>query len=174
MEEFVDLYDEFGHFTGKTISSSQSYEEGYYVLIAHLCLFNSQFRMLCQKRSFQKKCSGGLWDVTCSGLIRSGENDLEGLIREVKEELGLEIKLNENQRAVVIKTDSTFESFFIVQTDFDLNLCKLQESEVLEVRYFSLEEIEKMVEKQQFIDYGLLEFLKKLRQEAQKKEIMGN
>ena len=47
--------------------------------------------MLLQKRSKEKKLWPNLWDVTLGGHVDSGEFGRQALIREAKEELGLDL-----------------------------------------------------------------------------------
>lgn len=95
-----------------------------------------------QKRSLGK---GGDWGVT-GGHPKSGETPIEGIITEVREELGLDF-LNEE----FIEYDSgcdgkdCYKMYFVVK-DIDLSDIEIQQEELSEVRWFSMEELKHMVE----------------------------
>jgi ADP-ribose pyrophosphatase YjhB (NUDIX family) len=48
-----------------------------------------------QQRSPQKETWGGLWDVSVGGHYRAGEEDISGGLREIAEELGLDVAARE-------------------------------------------------------------------------------
>ena len=54
-------------------------------------LLNYKNQILLQKRSANKKLWPNLWDVTVGGHVDSGEFGRQALIRECKEELGIDI-----------------------------------------------------------------------------------
>lgn len=53
---------------------------------------NDKKELLLQKRSATKKSHPNFWDISGAGHIRAGETVTEGAIRELKEELGVEVK----------------------------------------------------------------------------------
>ena len=95
-----------------------------------------------QKRGPTK---GGDWGVT-GGHPKSGETPIEGIITEVKEELGLDFS-HEN----FILYDSGCDGkdcykMYFVTKDVDLNDVSIQEEELSEVRWFTMEELQNMVD----------------------------
>jgi Isopentenyldiphosphate isomerase len=48
-------------------------------------------RVFLQKRSMQKDIAPGCWDSSCSGHLDAGEDYAAAAVRELKEEIGLEI-----------------------------------------------------------------------------------
>jgi isopentenyl-diphosphate delta-isomerase type 1 len=58
----------------------------------HVLLFNAQGELFLQKRSMRKDCFPGAWDSSAAGHLDAGE-DYDGCaVRELREELGLEIE----------------------------------------------------------------------------------
>ncbi len=87
----------------------------------------------------------GDWGVT-GGHPKSGETPIEGIISEVKEELGLDF-LNETFTEYDSGCDGKdcYKMYF-VNKDLDLNDIKIQEEELTEVKWFSMDELKRMVE----------------------------
>ena len=141
MTELRDLYDINSERTGKTCYKGDSIPEGYYPMVVMVVIRNSKGEFLMQKRVPSK---GGDWGVT-GGHPKSGETPLQGIVTEVKEELGLDFS-NEN----FIEYDSGCDGkdcykMYFVNKDVNLQDIKIQEEELSEVRWFSMEELKHMV-----------------------------
>ena len=50
---------------------------------------NNQYELLSQQRSLKKDKNAGLWDLSVSGHVPSGQTPIDSLMREIEEELGL-------------------------------------------------------------------------------------
>ena len=142
MGELRDLYDINSNKTDKTYHKGEQIPEGYYPMVVMVVIRNSKGEFLMQKRVPAK---GGDWGVT-GGHPKSGETPIEGIITEVKEELGLDFS-NEN----FILYDSGCDGkdcykMYFVTKDVDLNDVSIQEEELSEVRWFSMEELQNMVD----------------------------
>jgi len=57
----------------------------------HVLVFNSRGQLFLQKRSLKKDRQPGLWDSSASGHVDSGEDYDACAVRELREELGLEL-----------------------------------------------------------------------------------
>ncbi len=57
----------------------------------HVLVFNSRGEIFLQKRSMKKDRQPGVWDSSCSGHVDAGENYEATAVRELREELGLDI-----------------------------------------------------------------------------------
>ena len=80
----------------------------------------------------------------CAGKVDYGETSIDAAIREASEEIG--VKFDKNQlkplTTSIIK-DGRF-SIYYIKTNLPLNKYKIQESELDEVKYFKIDEIEKL------------------------------
>ena len=141
MMELRDLYDINSNKTNKTYHKGDIIPEGYYPMVVMVVIRNSKGEFLMQKRVESK---GGDWGVT-GGHPKSGETPLEGIITEVKEELGLDFS---NEK--FIEYDSGCDGkdcykMYFVNKDIDVRDIKIQEEELSEVRWFSMNELKHMV-----------------------------
>ena len=156
MLELRDLYDKYSNKTDKTYYKGQSIPEGYYPMVVMAVIRNTKGEFLMQKRVESK---GGDWGVT-GGHPKSGETPQEGIITEIKEELGLDFS-KEN----FIEYDSgcdgidCYKMYFVIK-DIDLKDITIQEEELTEVRWFSMEELNNMVKTKELNENQISCFIK--------------
>lgn len=142
MREKRDLYNSKLELTDKTYFKGDKIPEGYYPMVVMVVIRNSKGEFLMQKRVETK---GGDWGVT-GGHPKSGETPIEGIISEVKEELGLDFS-KENFIEYDYGCDGKdWYRMYFVNKDVDIKDIKVQEEELSEVRWFSMEEMKHMVE----------------------------
>lgn len=156
MFEIRDLYDFEGNKTDKTYYKGENIPNGYYPMVVMVVIRNSKGEFLMQKRVDSK---GGDWGVT-GGHPKSGETPLEGIVTEVKEELGL-VFSNE----IFIEYDSGCDGkecykMYFVNKDINLEDIKIQKEELSEVRWFSMKELQNMVDKGELNDDQVSCFVK--------------
>lgn len=144
--ELRDLYDEFRNKTGKTIEKGEKVPKGYYYVTVVIFIENSNNEFLIQRRSKDKGFDYG----TTGGHPKHGESSIEGIISEVKEEIGIDISKEEIKLIKTIKTEDDFFDIYYVKKDIDLNDIKLQEEEVSEVIFMNKQEILKLIDEKKF------------------------
>ena len=71
----------------------KAHQEGKLHRAFSVFIFNSQGKMLLQKRAQNKYHSAGLWSNACDGHPRPGESTLQAAHRRLKEEIGFDCKL---------------------------------------------------------------------------------
>jgi isopentenyldiphosphate isomerase len=57
----------------------------------HMLVFNSRGQIFLQQRSLKKDREPGVWDSSASGHVDSGEDYDAAVVRELREEIGLEL-----------------------------------------------------------------------------------
>ena len=92
MEEKIDVLNELGEFTGKVATRDECHQKGLWHRAVYAFIIDKKGNVLLQKRSANKKMWPNMWDVTVGGHVDSNEFGRQALIREVKEELGIDIK----------------------------------------------------------------------------------
>lgn len=141
-KEKRDLYNKNSELTGLTYYKGDKVPEGYYPMVVMIAIENSKGEFLMQKRVPRK---GGDYGVT-GGHPKSGETPYEGIITEVKEELGIDISNNEIiEFASGCDGKDCFKMYY-TKLDLDVEDFKIQEEELTEVRWFSFDELNEMVE----------------------------
>ena len=149
VQEYFDVLNENGEFTGKIATREECHEKGLWHRAVYGFIFNKNGDVLLQKRSKNKKLWPNLWDITAGGHVLTGEFGTQALIREIREELGIEVI--ENQIKYLVGSTSTnikngiinnhFNECYIVTKDIDISKIKLQEDEVSDIKWFNKEEI---------------------------------
>lgn len=142
-KEKRDLYNKNGELTGLTYYKGENVPEGYYPMVVMIAIENSKGEFLMQKRVPRK---GGDYGVT-GGHPKSGEIPYEGIITEVYEELGIDISNNEIiEFASGCDGKDCFKMYY-TKLDLEIEEFKIQEEELTEVRWFSFDELNEMVQK---------------------------
>ena len=90
-EEYIDILHPDGSPTGESCLKSEIHEEGYYHNTAHVWLYNANADILLAQRSASKTIYPMLWDVSVAGHVDTGEAIEQAAIREIKEEIGIDI-----------------------------------------------------------------------------------
>ena len=149
MEELVDVLDERGMYTGKTETRANCSKEGLWHKAVCVFIINSKSQVLLQKKSANKKTWPNMWDVTAGGNVLAGEFGFQAIIRECKEELGIELSKNDitfigsvistNKKGDII--NKQFNECYLITKSIDVSEIKLQEEEVAEIKFFTKEEV---------------------------------
>ena len=110
--EYIDIFDENNNPMGKIKEKTKAHEEGNFHRTAHIWIINGKKELLLQKRSATKKSHPNCWDISGAGHIRAGESVIEGAIRELKEELGIEANENDLRFIDIIKAVNKLKQNF--------------------------------------------------------------
>ena len=163
--ELWDIYDRDRNILPEKMARGEKLPEGCYHLVVHLSLFNSKGEMLIQRRQTFKDGWSGLWDVTVGGSALAGENCREAIERELAEELGIHISFANERPVITSYFDDGIGDMFVITKDIDLSELKLQESEVMDAKWASCDEILSMIDDGSFIPYckGFIELAFHLR-----------
>ena len=153
-DELIDLLDEKGNTIG-TIMKSEAHKTGAWHKAAGTFIYNPKRGILLQLRHKDKEICPDMWDISCSGHVGAGEDVREAAWREIEEEIGLKIPPDKLEYLFTeltrIKTNdfisNEFGNIFLAYTDAEIEELNLQEEEVADARYFSLDEFELMVER---------------------------
>jgi isopentenyl-diphosphate delta-isomerase type 1 len=89
-QELLDLVDREGNAIG-TATRERVHGEGLLHRAVHAIVWDGSGRILLQLRSSTKASCPGLWDTSVGGHVGAGEVPLDALLRECREEIGLEL-----------------------------------------------------------------------------------
>ena len=98
-------------------------------------VLNNQGQVLLQKRSANKKYFPNTWAL-CTGHVENGETPKEAALRELNEELGVSVSLEQIFSFSFGKFDSQNIYFFYVICNLPVDEFSIQEEELSEVQWF--------------------------------------
>lgn len=165
--ELWEVLDAEGNPTGEIMQKYDKtvFERGFYHLGADVWIINSDNKILIQKRAPQKKLEPNVWAMT-GGSVLVGENSLNAIIREAKEELGINIDVENLKLITKFRTGNVWIDTYILKYDYDISKMKFQENEVSDAKWATWEEINELVNNGQFIK-NRWEFVNKFIKEEQ-------
>lgn len=144
--EYLDLYDKDGNKTGKTMIRGQEVPDGYYFNIVVCFIKNKEGKYLMQKTSKQK---GSVY-ATTGGHVTAGQTLIESMIRELKEEIGIDVTEKELKYVdKYIKDNQVVFNIYFLEKEIDIRKCKLQKEEVEALYWMSEEEIQEIIDKKE-------------------------
>ena len=155
MQEMIDIFDENQNKLNISLPRKEVHQKGLWHIASGCVIVNNNLEILSQKRSIHKDKNAGLWDLSASGHIPAGEDAQNSLLREIKEELGLDIKGSELHLLGVYRRQEThndgkfleneFDYIYVIKKDIKISDIAIQQEEVDDAKYFSAQEFEKML-----------------------------
>ena len=94
-KEYFDLLDENGNKTGKIKLRAEVHRDGDWHKSVHRWIINNNGDILLQRRCATKDSNPNMLDISSTGHLSAGEYSLTGAIRELKEELNLDVNKEE-------------------------------------------------------------------------------
>lgn len=88
--EIWDLYDENKNKTGRDWVRGEQVPDNYYHLVVHVWIKNKDDKFLIAQRSESRKLHPLMWECV-GGSVLKGETSFDGALREVKEEVGVDL-----------------------------------------------------------------------------------
>lgn len=157
--EYWDIYDENKNVTGRTMKRNDwCLKEGEYHLTVLGVIARPDGKFLITKRVMTKAWAPGWWEVS-GGAALAGESSRDAVLREVKEETGLDVSdwdggyLFSYKRENIKEGDNYFVDIYRFVADFDENDLHLQETETDGYMLATLEEIKEFANQGIFLHY---------------------
>lgn len=153
-DEYIDIVTENGNLTGRKTLKSEIHAKGYYHNTAHVWLYTKEGTILLAQRAASKSICPLLWDVSVAGHVDAGELIVHAAIREVKEEIGLTLAVNDLQKIGVFKClqsyasgikDNEFHHTYIAELKATLSELIPQEEEVEALKLVSFEGFQDLI-----------------------------
>ena len=87
---------------------------------AQAIILNSQNQILISQRSKCKRVLPLKWECN-GGAVLAGENSLDGLVREIYEELGIMLDKNKMLFLKTAINGNNFKEIYVTQKDYSIN-----------------------------------------------------
>lgn len=161
-DELIDIYDKDRRRTGLIIPREGArLEQGQFMLYTLALIEDRSGRFLITQRALDKHWAAGSWEVTGGG-VRAGETPQQTVVREVAEEVGLDVAgqpltpvysyVNED----LASGDNYFMDIFHFRLDFGPADVSLQQSEAIDFALATWDGITKLEEQGKFLHYRRL------------------
>jgi isopentenyl-diphosphate delta-isomerase len=110
--------------------------------VSALWITNSKGEILLARRAFNKVHSPGKWGSSVAGTVEEGETYEENMIKEMEEELGIKnAKPVSNSKYRHTGDRNYFVQRFNLVLDRNLSEFKIQKDEVVEIKWFTRDEL---------------------------------
>lgn len=146
--ELLNVYDNEGNLLDKVIprgDKSVVLNDNEHIGVVVIFIENSKGEFLMQKTSVEK---GSEYSST-GGHIDRGETPLSSIVREIKEELGIDVDSNELEYLGYLLYDRPIRFMYYLKKDIDIKDIVVQEEEVEFVKYMSVSEIKEIISKEE-------------------------
>ncbi len=153
MPEIWDLYDINKQKKGTTIERTRISEipDGSYHLVVDIWVRTPDGRYLITQRSEKKPSYPLYWECT-GGAVISGEDSIDGAVRELAEETGLIAEKTELKLVNTVVYGNYIMDVYLYERDVDMSELVLQEEEVADARLATEDEILALIDKNKFVE----------------------
>lgn len=169
MKEKIDELNEKGEVIG-VIDKDVAHREGRLHKSVHLWIINDNGEILLQYRCKDKKLYPNTWDVSVGGHVGTKENSIDALSRETKEELGIDLDLENVEYFGTIHERLKYEDIdsnelvdvFIARQNINKEDIIIQKEEVSDICWRSIEELFNLIDNKQLLPH--VEEYKKMKE----------
>ena len=145
--EYRELFADKRKATGKKMLKDAIQPKGLKYVTVAVFIYNTKIhKFLIQKRTADK---GGKFGTT-SGHPIFGQSSLEGMITEIKEEIGLDVDKDSLKLVDTIERKKKYVDIYFMETDKKLDNLSIQKEELEEVQWMNKKEIDLLYSKNKF------------------------
>ncbi len=152
--ELSDIYDINKNKTGRVIDkdSNEELRKGEYHLVVQAIIINYKGEILVSKRAKFKKKYPLMWECTGGSCIK-GENSLQAILREVREELGLNFNETEAVFYKTLRDDEAkdFKDIWLFRKNIKIEDLKYTDGEVIDTKWVTIEKFEAMYNNKEIV-----------------------
>lgn len=139
--EYWDLYSQDRIKNGSIHERGKDMPIDFYHVVVHVWIVNNEGKLLLTQRSANSYRSPLKWECTCGSVIH-GENSLQAALREVKEEVGIDLDPNKGRLITSFRRDvvdkkrlNDFIDVYAFKTDKNYSLIDATTKEVNDCRW---------------------------------------
>lgn len=167
--EKLDIYNENKEKTEKIILRKKgvSLNKNEFIISITVWIVNKAGKILMTQRKLDK-VKGGMWEPT-TGLVTSGETSKEGALRELNEEIGIQLEEKDIDLIKEIVEEGTelnfFRDIYLVNKEISIKDIRFNDGEVINAKYVTFDEFDTMLkngETHKWLDY-FSELYKKIK-----------
>lgn len=158
MEEYFDILNEEGKPTGIKKERTKVHRDGDWHKAVHIWIINENGDILLQRRCASKDSDPNMLDISCAGHLTSGDDSIHGALRELKEELNLDVNESDLKYITTLKRspkhddgfiDNEYDDLYVLRTKKKIEELKYQEEEISEIFFVPYKKFKEMVQNKQ-------------------------
>lgn len=120
-------------------------------------IMNDKEEILVQQRLATARTCPNMWE-TASGGAQENESSIDCIKRELKEELGIEVDMDNLSFIGSYARINDFVEVFLLKSNIDASKLVLQKEEVQQAKWMKIEEFEQLIKKGDASDTGFFIF----------------
>lgn len=156
--EICDVLDEHGMRTGRTAVRGTILARGEYYLAVQVWIRNEAGEYLIQRRAAHLASGAGMW-ATTAGYVLAGESSIAGGVREVYEELGLQLSPAQLRLFDRLTMERQIEDVWIAEVPKQALGMPQLGSEVSDWQWASKDTLRQMISEGRFFAYSYFDLL---------------
>lgn len=154
--ELVNVYNN-KHKKLDYVRERKQLEKGEFKLSCFVWIINDKDEILVQQRLASDKSCPNMWGATAGGA-RAGETSLDTVLRELDEELGIQVDKNNLSFIGSYVRFKDFVEVYLLKSNININNLKLQTEEVQQVKWMKIEEFEQLLSENKASETGYFIF----------------
>ncbi|MDD4937667.1 MAG: NUDIX domain-containing protein [Candidatus Shapirobacteria bacterium] len=152
--ELIKVLDENGQETGQILDKEIIHQKGLWHREVAVWIFNSKGEILVQRRAASKKMNPNQIGL-CAGHVPENEDSITAMIREISEELGIEVNQKSLNFLITEKKERSFPNSLInrifnkvyyLKIDKEITDFKIQEEELSEIFWINYLEFKEKIQ----------------------------
>ncbi|WP_207435619.1 NUDIX hydrolase [Sabulibacter ruber] len=150
--EYLALFDQDNQPLGKVLPRREVHVLGHWHRTSQIYVLHPQHGYLCHQRSALKDLFPSLWDISIGGHLAPEETYETCALRELSEELGIEVQPDRLEFVAVVSVDGKDEraqlldrehaGIFLYKTELEVTGFNIQQEELVEVEYIPVKQLQ--------------------------------
>lgn len=141
--EYNDIYDRNRRPTGRTHLRGTTWRRGEYGLVACVWVYDGHGKLLLTKRAPEKSFAG-TWENS-GGAVRAGETSLQAVIRELREETGIDAPADAFELIDSGMDGNTHFDYYCLRWEIPIENIVLLPGETVDARWATHEEVHQLI-----------------------------
>ena len=162
--EYWDIYDKDRRCTGRTMRRGDLPAPGDYHIVVQVWVTDGNGRFMITQRAPGKPYPLR-WEPT-AGSVLAGETSEQAALREVKEEIGIDLDPKQGKRIGSFRYDDWvcpgFLDVYVFVRQFSENDVRMQEDEVVAAHWMDRKEIMERIASHEFIENNRMTYLEEV------------
>ena len=142
--ELLDIYDKNRQRTGKIRPRGEQRQPGEYGLVVCVWVYDGRGKLLLTRRAPEKSFAG-TWENS-GGAAQAGEDSLTAVIRELREETGIQADSFDFEYLDTSRDDYNFYDHYCICRDVPLEKIKLQPGETDDVMWVTFDGVHSLIQ----------------------------